>query len=190
MRLIYFHGTPENVLRVTLLRSHAKLHQGFISLIFKVFSMILLELISPCIAWLLLAIIFACLELAVPGMFACIAFALGATVAAVSSYFCSDITLQATIFFATSILTFVVIRLQLKEAKLSEVEIRHTLTNFQALIGQEAIVTSEVLPHQTGLAHVGGEIWTCRNVETTILEQGTRTLILRVQESTLILKEK
>lgn len=150
--------------------------------------MFLIDGISPFFVWIIAAIVFACLELAVPGMFACIAFAIGSVAAACSSYFSADLLVQATVGFAVSILSFIFIRLQLIQAKLSEVEAPKLSTNVQALIGQEAIIIKEVLPHQTGLARVGGEIWSCKNIETELLAEGTRTLILRVQGTTLILK--
>lgn len=146
--------------------------------------------LSPFFAWILVAIVFACLELAVPGMFACLAFSAGAVVAATSSYFGANLPLQATIGFTVSILSFVAIRLLLIQAKLSEVEAKNLATNVQALIGQEAVVTAEVLPHQPGLARVGGEVWSCRNIEAEVLPEGTCALILRIQGSTLILKAK
>ena len=150
--------------------------------------MFFIEGISPFFAWIIAGIVFSCLELAVPGMFACIAFAIGSLVAALSSYFSADLLVQATVGFAGSILSFIFIRLYLIKAKLSEVEAPKLSTNVQALIGREAIIIKEVFPHQTGLARVGGEIWSCKNIETDILAEGTRALVLRVQGTTLILK--
>ncbi len=141
--------------------------------------MFLFDFVSPGFMWLVIAIIFACLELVIPGMFACIAFSAGAVGACFASLFVDNLPLQATIFFASSVLSFVIIRLQLIQAKLSEVETRKLTTNVQALI-----------QHQTGFARVGGEIWSCKNIETGTLAEGSRALVLRVQGSTLILKEK
>ena len=87
------------------------------------------EYISPAVAWLIAAVLFACLELAVPGMFACLAFSLGSIAAALSSYAGVGLDLQAAIGFATSILSFVVIRLLLIQAKLSESDTKKLATN-------------------------------------------------------------
>lgn len=145
---------------------------------------------SQICTWILLALGFSLFELLTPGLFACLAFSFGCLVSAFTSLFSPDTVLQSAIGLGSSVLAFLILRHYLISAKLSPSEIPHISTNTQALIGKEAVLETNIAPHQTGLVRTGGEVWTGKHNHSITLKAGTWAIIIRIQGNTLILKAK
>ena len=145
---------------------------------------------SQICTWVVLALGFSLFELLTPGLFASLAFSCGCLVSAFTSLFSPNIVLQSAVGLGSSILAFLLFRHYLIAAKLSPSESPNISTNTQALIGKEAILETDIPPHQTGLARTGGEVWTGKHNHSITLKAVTSAIIIRIQGNTLILKAK
>ncbi len=63
-----------------------------------------------------------------------------------------------------------------------------TRTNVDALIGREAIATTDVKPLDGGIIRLGGELWLSRPADEVTIKQGSKVRVIRTEGVTLIVE--
>lgn len=138
--------------------------------------------VSMSVFWLAAAIIFVVVEGLTMGL-STIWFAAGALAALIAALLSASIAVQIVIFFAVSALLLVFTRkLFVKQLKTGTEK-----TNVDALIGREAIVTTEIGPFSPGAVKLGGQVWTAvlKNSADS-LEKGTAVKVIGIEGVKLI----
>lgn len=116
--------------------------------------------ISMTIFWLAVGIVFAVVEGLTMGLVT-IWFTGGALVAFIAALFGANITVQVILFFVVSVVLLYFTR-KIFNGKLHTGEEK---TNVNALIGEEAIVTTAIEPFKTGQIKLKGQQWTAISVD-------------------------
>lgn len=135
--------------------------------------------------WLVLAIVFAAVELATVGLVS-IWFAAGAFAALLVAVLHGNLILQVIVFLAVSIVLLVSTRLWAKKYLNSKIQ----KTNVDSVIGEKTRLTERVSNlDQTGKAVVLGQEWTARAAhDNEIIEQGELVEVVAVSGVKLIVK--
>lgn len=142
--------------------------------------------ISPQIVWIIIAVIFAVIEGITLG-FVTIWFTIGAVAAAIAAASGATTSMQVSIFVIASTILIIVTR-PLAEKKL---RIGKEKTNVAAMSGRPGVITEDIPPHGSGLAKVGGQMWTAiLEDETDSLVAGTEIVVQSVQGVKLIVKRR
>jgi len=139
--------------------------------------------------WLIIAISFLFLELATPGLFFFVSFALGSLCAAGLAFLGYSFTVQAVIWLLISLLLFFVLRKYLQLSNRSEVMYASGQTNIDALSGMVGVVVQAITPQKKGLVKVGGELWRASAHKKEVLEKGCWVKVLGVQGNSLVVTE-
>ncbi|MCW4017903.1 MAG: NfeD family protein [Candidatus Bathyarchaeota archaeon] len=63
-----------------------------------------------------------------------------------------------------------------------------TRTNADILIGKEAIAKKDIDPLDGGVVKLGGEIWLARPADDTVVKQGSKVRVVRIEGVTLIVE--
>lgn len=111
--------------------------------------------------WILAAIIAGALEMALPG-FVVLWFAVGALAASLTAALGLGINLQLTIFMAVSLALFAGSRTLFKSAFMRNAS--KMKTGVEAMVGQEAVVTEELVDGHGGTVRINGELWSARSL--------------------------
>ena len=135
--------------------------------------------------WLVLAIVFAAVELATVGLVS-IWFAAGAFAALLVAVLHGNLILQVIVFLAVSIVLLVSTRSWAKKYLNSKIQ----KTNVDSVIGEKTRLTERVSNlDQTGKAVVLGQEWTVRAAhDNEIIEQGELVEVVAVSGVKLIVK--
>lgn len=135
--------------------------------------------------WLVLAIVFAAVELATVGLVS-IWFAAGAFAALLVAVLHGNLILQVIVFLAVSIVLLVSTRSWAKKYLNSRIQ----KTNVDSVIGEKTRLTERVSNlDQTGKAVVLGQEWTVRAAhDNEIIEQGELVEVVAVSGVKLIVK--
>ena len=135
--------------------------------------------------WLVLAIVFAAVELATVGLVS-IWFAAGAFAALLVAVLHGNLILQVIVFLAVSIVLLVSTRSWAKKYLNSKIQ----KTNVDSVIGEKTRLTERVSNlDQTGKAVVLGQEWTARAAhDNEIIEQGELVEVVAVSGVKLIVK--
>ena len=135
--------------------------------------------------WLVLAIVFAVVELATVGLVS-IWFAAGAFAALLVAVLHGNLILQVIVFLAVSIVLLVSTRSWAKKYLNSKIQ----KTNVDSVIGEKTRLTERVSNlDQTGKAVVLGQEWTARAAhDNEIIEQGELVEVVAVSGVKLIVK--
>ena len=135
--------------------------------------------------WLVLAIVFAAVELATVGLVS-IWFAAGAVAALLVAVLHGNLILQVIVFLAVSIVLLVSTRSWAKKYLNSKIQ----KTNVDSVIGEKTRLTERVSNlDQTGKAVVLGQEWTARAAnDNEIIEQGELVEVVAVSGVKLIVK--
>ena len=115
--------------------------------------------------WIIVALLFFILEIFTPG-FAVACLAIGAIGGAIATLVGWEFKFQLLVFAITSIVALVSVRpLVIKFLKSKKKE---TLTNTDALIGRESIVTETIQPNVGGRVKIDGDDWkaVCSNADS------------------------
>ena len=133
--------------------------------------------------WLVLAIVFAAVELATVGLVS-IWFAAGAFAALLVAVLHGNLILQVIVFLAVSIVLLVSTRSWAKKYLNSKIQ----KTNVDSVIGEKTRLTERVSNlDQTGKAVVLGQEWTARAAhDNEIIEQGELVEVVAVSGVKLI----
>ena len=135
--------------------------------------------------WLVLAIVFAAVELATVGLVS-IWFAAGAFAALLVAVLHGNLILQVIVFLAVSIVLLVSTRSWAKKYLNSKIQ----KTNVDSVIGEKTRLTERVSNlDQTGKAVVLGQEWTARAAhDNEIIEQGELVEVVAVSGVKLMVK--
>ena len=110
--------------------------------------------VSMTVVWLILAVIFLIVEALTAGL-TTIWFAAGALVALICSLFDLALGIQIAIFLIVSICLLVFTR----KIFVDELKTGTEKTNTEALIGEKAVVLTEIPAYGVGQVKVGGQVW-------------------------------
>ena len=136
--------------------------------------------------WLILLILFIAIEVATMGL-TTIWFGGGAIVAMLATMFGASVTIQIILFFIVSLaLLFFTRPIAVKYFNKDRVR-----TNAESLVGQQAIVISEIDNlHGIGQVIVGGQEWSARSIdEQGAIPVGGVVIIVAINGVKLIVKE-
>ena len=132
---------------------------------------------EPWHIWIIVALAFFILEVFTPG-FAVACLSIGAIGAAIGTVCGLTLKFQILVFALASLLAFVLVRpvlLNVFQNKKKEV-----LTNVDALIGKQAIVSEEIKPVVGGRVKVDGDDWKAVTADGSSVEVGKVVRILKV----------
>jgi membrane protein implicated in regulation of membrane protease activity len=138
------------------------------------------------IAWLILLAFLIFIEIITLGL-TTIWFAGGALVAFIVSLFYDNLILEIILFVIVSLVLLFFTRPIVKKYFNST----RTKTNYEAVIGKEALVTSTIDNiNNAGWAIVNGLEWSARSVDGQIIEKGTKVIIESVSGVKLMVSIK
>lgn len=125
------------------------------------------------IIWLILLAVLILIEIITLGL-TTIWFAGGALVAFIVSLFYDNFALEVCLFVVISLVLLIFTRPIMKKYFNST----RTKTNYEALIGKEALVTGTIDNiRNTGWAVINGLEWSARSVNGEIIEKGTKVVV-------------
>lgn len=111
-------------------------------------------------------------------------FALGAIAAFIFSFIFDSIIIQTVVFIFVSVLSLLITKPLMKKFKLSEI----VPTNYDRVIGREAIVTKEITKDHYGEVKVLGTFWTaCCEEKVTV---NTKVKVLAIDGVKLIVRKE
>ncbi len=135
------------------------------------------------IVWIALVVVFLVGEAVSVGLTS-IWFAAGAVLALVAYFLGAKAWLQIVIFIVVSVTTLLLTRPLANKYINSRVQ----ATNADAVIGQTATVTERVdNVAGTGMASVGGRMWTARSADGSVIEPGTRATVKTIEGVKILL---
>ncbi len=137
------------------------------------------------IVWVVLLAAFLIVE-GVTAQLVTIWFAAGALVSLILAVLKLPLWVQITAFVAVSAVTLAATRPLVK--KMTKTKIQHT--NSDRIIGDTAIVTETIdNVEATGAVKVGGIVWTARSDDGSVIEEGKRVIIEKIDGVKAIVKE-
>lgn len=141
--------------------------------------------ITPAFIWIILAVIFATIELATLGVLT-IWFAAGAVVAAIASVFGVNIFIQFVIFLVVSIVLLYFTR-PIAEKYL---KIGKQKTNIDSVVGEKAIIIDTEDPCKTGQAKIRGQVWSFEGINSSDqFEIGEEVIVEKIEGVRLLVKK-
>lgn len=140
----------------------------------------------PSVVWLALLILFVIAEAVTVGLVS-VWFAAGALVALLSTFFTTNIWLQAALFLAASLIAMAVLRPLARKYVLPTV----TPTNADRVIGREAVVTEAIDNlNGKGAVVVFGVAWTARSEDGGPIPEGSTVVVKRIEGVKLFVQVK
>lgn len=136
------------------------------------------------ILWAVLVVIFTVIEASTMGLTS-IWFAVGALGALITSVMGFNIVIQVVVFIAVATILLVYTRPIAKKF----LKVGQNKTNIDAIIGKKGYVTKAIVPKETGLVKVSGQIWTAKGPEHETLEVDTEVEILAIEGVKLIVQK-
>jgi len=137
-------------------------------------------------AWLVLLALLLLVEVATLGL-TTIWFAGGALVAFIVSLFYDNLLLEISLFLVVSLALLIFTRPFVKKY----FNTNRVKTNYEAVIGKEAIVTSTIDNDKgIGLAKVSGQEWSARSVDGSVIEKGTKVIVESISGVKLMVSVK
>ncbi len=134
--------------------------------------------------WLIIAVILLFAEVATPGLFFFIAFAIGSCIAAILAFLEYHLVIQCLVGLVTSLVAFSLLR------HYFAIKGRHKFirTNIEAMVGKSGIVIKEIGPYRVGLVKIEGEVWSAQVEGEQVLEKGKVVQVVDVKGNRLIVK--
>jgi hypothetical protein len=138
--------------------------------------------------WVVLGLTLAAIELATPGGFYVIFFAIAAlTVGALTlSGIVETVWVEWLLF---PVIALVTLRL-FRQPLLGRLRMHEGPDAVDSLVGETAIVTGDIAPGQHGRAELRGTGWSARNVDTNALSSGQRCRVVAVHGLMLDLRQE
>jgi len=134
--------------------------------------------------WVALVIIFALIEIFTLGL-TTVWFAIAALVMVFLSFIQIPLTGQILIFLAISgALLFFTRPLAVKKFKIGQEK-----TNVDSLIGKHALVIKTIGEFERGEAKINGQIWSAHSEDNTVITEGSKCEILRIEGVQLIVRK-
>jgi inner membrane protein len=138
--------------------------------------------------WIVLGLALAAIELATPGGFYVIFFAIGAlAVGALRLAGIVDTPWLEWLLFP--VIAVVALRL-FRQPLLGRLRKREGPDDVDSLVGEVAVVIGDIKPGQHGRAELRGTGWSARNVDSTTLAAGQRCRVVAVQGLMLDLRQE
>lgn len=133
--------------------------------------------ISMMVFWLSMAILFLIIEAMTTGL-TTIWFAIGAVASLVVSIAGGNTIVQTVVFFFVSIVLLYFTKTIFK----NKLHIGNIMTNVDALIGENAIVTKDIEPFKTGTIKLKGQEWTAiASDNKVIIKEGETVVVKRIE---------
>lgn len=132
--------------------------------------------------WLGLMILFAIIEACTLGVIS-IWFVIGAGVAMIISLCGVGFGIELTAFIVVSLLLVCFAR----QWAVSYLKVGHEKTNTERLIGQAAVITKIVEPHEYGELKINGVYWRCQSKSNTLYQEGDIVTIESIEGVTIML---
>ncbi len=141
--------------------------------------------ITPALIWIILAVIFATIELATVGILT-IWFAIGAVAAAIGSMFGLNIFIQFVIFLVVSIgLLYFTRPIAEKYLKVGKQK-----TNMDSIVGEKAVIIATEAPCKTGQAKIRGQVWSFEGSNSSDqFEIGEEVIVKKIEGVRLLVKK-
>lgn len=138
--------------------------------------------------WVVLGLVLVAIELATPGGFFVIFFAIAAL--AVGSLTLVGVTQAAWLQWLLFPVIAVVGLSLFRQPLVGRMGMRGSGEDMDPLVGEVAIATSSIQPGAHGRAELRGTGWSARNVDTAILAPGQRCRVVAVQGLMLDLRQE
>ncbi|MGM0608389.1 MAG: NfeD family protein [Candidatus Muiribacteriota bacterium] len=139
------------------------------------------------IYWVATGIILCILEIFTSGFFL-FNFGVSSIITGLFVYFGAGLSLSLTVFVITNIILFIFIKKIAK--KIFNGSESNVKTNFEALIGKNAIVTNKVSIKDFGEVKVGGEIWhAVPENEDEVFDEGKKVVVVKSEGNKLFVRE-
>src|SRR5579871_6770056 len=142
-----------------------------------------IELVSPWLVWILVAVLLAIGEILTPGLFFLGPIALAAAAAAAAAALGGGWVIALTVFVVASAASVGFLRPLARRHIRMPFSMR---TGAAALVGTTAVVLERV-DLNGGRVKIGGEVWSARSFdESQVLEPGTRVQVAEIQGATAL----
>ena len=139
--------------------------------------------------WLVFALTFVLFEIAHPGLFLCLSFAVGACAAALVSYFDYSFVVQCSVALCGTMVGFLLLYAWLRmTGDAGSAQGAHP-SGVQALPGKRAVVIKTIHPDQFGQVKINGEIWSARSVHNQHIVLGTLVEVVYQRGAHVVVKE-
>lgn len=135
--------------------------------------------------WFLIALALAVIEVISVDLFF-LTLAIAASAAGIASFFGLGLWWQITIFAIVSLILLLTLRPWAK--KLLEKSVPNTKLNFQALLGQSAVV-EETVSAEDGRVRLAGDTWTAITHDGVMLPVGTVTYVVEIKGATVVVSQ-
>lgn len=139
--------------------------------------------------WLVIALSFVLLEIAHPGLFLCLSFAVGACLASFASYLDYDLVVQSSVALVGTMIGFLVLYAWVQRTGYAGPGQGSHPSGVYALPGKRATVTKAIQPHQFGQVKINGEIWSARSEHNQHISQGTLVEVVYQRGAHVVVKE-
>lgn len=134
--------------------------------------------------WLVLFLGFAAVEALTLDLFFAM-LSVGALAAMLASFFAAPVFLQVVVFALVSVLMIAVVRpLALRHLQNSTPD---QLSNIDRLVGGPAL-TLEPVSELAGTVKIGGDTWTARSLDGSLLPAGTQVSVARIDGATAVVE--
>jgi len=138
-------------------------------------------------AWLIVGIGFLLLEIATPGVFFFVSFAIGCFCAAPIAFFGFSLTTQCLTALVGLCTSFAIIRHFLARSTRSPSP--QLKTNISALINKTGTVLLPISPYSPGRVKVNGETWSATTDEQHILHKSSLVTIIQIQGNKVVVRQ-
>ena len=133
--------------------------------------------------WFALILVFLIIE-AITLNLVTIWFAFGSICAFISTYFTDNIIIQLIVFVVVTAISLLVTRPIVNKLMIKKNE----KTNFDRIIGQIGIVTSNIKKHENGRVKIDGKSWMA--CSTKEIKEESEVEILKIEGAKVIVKER
>ncbi len=145
----------------------------------------LLNKITDPMIWIIAAVVFSILEAITLGLTS-LWFAMAAVVALIAALLGAPFIVQVLLFIVASVLFLMVTKPLAKDL----LKIGGERTNADRLIGEKALVMSEILPFSTGQVKVRGQMWSALAEDGEPIGANETVLIQSIEGVKLIVKRE
>jgi membrane protein implicated in regulation of membrane protease activity len=137
--------------------------------------------------WTVAAVVFALGELAIPGTFFVLSFAIGAALAALVSFLGGSVLVSWIVFVGGTAAALAVL---IPIGRRMNREVGDQPAGATRLTNQRAVVLREIPPgpHATGMVRVEREEWRAEHERGTAVPEGTEVVVLRVDGTRVVVR--
>jgi membrane protein implicated in regulation of membrane protease activity len=151
--------------------------------VYTAFEMLLPFVISAQWIWVALVIIFAVIEILTFGL-TTVWFAIAALIMVFLSFLAIPLPVQVLIFLAISAVLLIFTR----PVAVRKLKVGKEKTNVESFAGKHVLVTRAIGEFENGEVKLNGLIWTARSENNTVIPEGTKCEVLRVEGVQLIVR--